>query len=122
MRILVTGSRDWADRALIRSALLGHVWITRALNPVLVHGGARGADTLAAQEFAELFGHRGTVEVHEADWDQYGRLAGPFRNRDMVALGADLCLAFPLGESRGTRNCMRLAEEAGIPVLNYGDE
>ena len=37
----------------------------------------------------------------------------------MVDLGADVCLAFPLGESRGTRDCMRRASEAGIPVIDY---
>lgn len=107
---------------MVRSALLGHVWIARSPNPVLVHGGARGADTIAAQEFVELFGLRGTVEVHEAEWVTYGRYAGPRRNAEMVALGADVCLAFPLGASHGTRGCMALAEAAGIPVLNYGDE
>jgi hypothetical protein len=35
----------------------------------------------------------------------------------MVSLGATLCIAFPLGASEGTRGCMRLAEAAGIPVL-----
>ena len=40
----------------------------------------------------------------------------------MVNAGADLCLAFPLGESRGTRDCVRRADAAGIPVLNYGDK
>lgn len=119
VRILVTGSREWTDRSLIRSVLLGY---TYSLDPVLVHGGARGADTIAAQEFAELFGERGTVETHEADWDRYGPSAGPVRNAAMVALGADVCLAFPLGESRGTRGCMALAEKAGIPVLDYGRE
>lgn len=118
-RILITGSRDWTDRALIRSVLLR---LTHLPDPVLVHGGARGADTIAAQEFVELFGERGRVEVHEADWFKYGQAAGPMRNAAMVKAGLDICLAFPLGESRGTRGCMALAEKAGIPVLNYGKE
>lgn len=122
MRILVTGSRDWTLRTVVRAALLGHAWIGRAVRPVLIHGGARGADTIAAEEFVELFGHRGSVEVFPADWERYGKAAGYRRNAEMVKAGADVCLAFPLGESRGTRMCMKLAEEAGIPVLNYGDE
>lgn len=57
------------------------------------------------------------VQAYPADWDRYGRSAGHRRNAQMVADGADLCLAFPLGESRGTRGCMRLASQAGIRVL-----
>lgn len=81
-----------------------------------MHGGARGADTLASVE-AKQWGFN--VEVHPADWRSHGKAAGHRRNAEMVKLGADVCLAFPLGESRGTRGCMRLAEAAGIPVKVY---
>lgn len=83
-----------------------------------------------------------TIETHPADWDNCaadckpghrvrkkpgdtlhpGKCddfcpdAGPRRNAYMVSLGADICLAFPLPGSRGTRNCMRLARQAGIDV------
>lgn len=79
----------------------------------LVHGGARGADTLAAA----IWSQSGLpVEAHPADWNSFGGDAGTLRNERMVQLGADLCLAFPLGQSTGTRGCMDLAEKAGIPV------
>lgn len=84
----------------------------------MVHGGARGADALA-DEIARHWGW--TPEAHPADWDCFGRSAGHRRNTEMVALGADVCLAFPLGESRGTRGCMRLAAIAGIFVANFGE-
>lgn len=54
-------------------------------------------------------------------WTKYGRAAGPIRNKEMVRLGADLCLAFPdhpKGQgSRGTWGCIDLAHQAGIPIL-----
>ena len=53
---------------------------------------------------------------HPADWDKHGKAAGMIRNREMVALGADICLAFPIGRSPGTRACIREAQRAGIPV------
>lgn len=49
---------------------------------VLIHGAASGADTVA-KEWAE---DRAVMDdPHPADWDRYGKRAGPIRNADMVA-------------------------------------
>lgn len=120
LRILVTGSRNWTDRAAIRRALaVALATYTTIGNPVLVHGGAAGADTIAEEEWRKLTAGFGDcpVERHPADWEAHGRAAGPRRNAEMVALGATVCLAFPLGMSRGTLGCVALARRAGIPVV-----
>lgn len=127
-RILVTGSRYWRDTEAIRIAL-AEVWHPDA---VLVNGYAKGADTLA---YSCWRGWGGQTEAYPADWHGPCRAecqpghrrpssaarsicpaAGNYRNQRMVDLGADLCLAFPLPDSRGTRDCIRRAEAAGIPV------
>ncbi len=77
---------------------------------VLVHGGATGADDLAAQ-WAERFGIE--AEAHPAQWS-IGRKAGPLRNAKMARLGAALCVAFPGND--GTADMIRKAKAAGIPV------
>lgn len=133
VRILITGSRDWSDDAAIGHALsaaagdFGEHLVCHdpefglSLNwdgITVVHGAARGADTLAAR-IAKAWGMR--VEAHHADWKTHGRAAGHRRNAQMVQRGAAVCLAFPLGVSRGTRGCMELAEKAGIPVRVFGD-
>lgn len=110
LRIIVTGGRDYADRDRVRSALtpgtpVGHQTAT------IVHGGARGADRLAAEEGAKL-GYE--IEEHPADWDRWGKRAGWLRNEEMACLGADLCIAFPGG--RGTASMLRCAAAHGIPV------
>ena len=115
-RILVTGSRDWTDAETIRRALSeAWHWLGRPRDAVLVQGECHlgGADKIAADTW-RAWGY--PVEGYPAERDANGRVLGPERNAHMVALGADLCLAFPLPSSRGTRNCMRLAREAGIPV------
>lgn len=128
-RILVTGSRHWRDREAVASGLLGALSVLyhpQELHPMvfewpavtLVHGGARGLDSIA-ESLAKSWGM--TVEEHKAEWHHYGRRAGHVRNLRMVNEGADVCAAFPLGESVGTRDAMRLAAAAGIPVLNLGD-
>lgn len=129
VRLLVTGSRLWSDKRAIAGALSWAVGCFPDLlapgehglellrgRVTVVHGGARGADALAGR-IAAAWGMR--VEVHPADWDRWGRSAGHRRNAEMVALGADLCLAFPIGASRGTRGCMELARKAGIRTYNW---
>jgi hypothetical protein len=112
MRILVTGSRDWADEQAIQAAL------TRAWQEfpgaVLVHGACpTGADAIADRLW------NWDIEPHPADWQRYGKAAGFIRNAEMVAAGAELCLAFIRNESRGATHCADLAEKAGIPVRRY---
>ena len=116
-RILITGSRYWANRAVIGAALA--LQFNLDDTAVLVSGACpTGADAIAEGIWEGL---GGIVERHPADWGAHGKAAGPIRNQKMVDLGADICLAVPLGESRGTRHCMKVAEAAGISVLNYGD-
>ena len=116
-RILITGSRDWTDVGTIRRALRSALAELPLLMepPVLVHGACHlgGADIIAR----DIWRSWGLPdEPHPAERDANGRVLGPERNARMVSLGAEVCLAFPLPGSRGTRNCMRLAREAGIPV------
>ena len=117
MRILITGSRDWADVVMMREVL---AWAARrgmaegGESVTLVHGGARGADGLAGR-LAEELGW--TVEVHPAEWSKLGKGAGMARNAKMVGLGADVVLAFPTKSSRGTWNAVKLARAEGLPTV-----
>ncbi len=87
-RILATGSRSWTDHATIRAAL-ADAWSPEA---VLVSGACpRGADALCEACWL-AWGDR--IERHPADWDHLSPHAGFVRNAQMVAAGADLCLAF----------------------------
>lgn len=121
-RILLTGSRDWADRAALRTALdkalCAHRW-----NLIVVHGGCgKGADALAAEwcrETADQGVREETHPVWPADWRRFGNGAGPMRNQGMVDAGADECFAFIVSGSRGASHCAARAEAAGIPVRKW---
>jgi hypothetical protein len=119
-RVLVTGSREWTDKAALY-AVLDEV-LAEHPSLVVVNGQCpRGADAMAVSwvmdrwTFAEAdVAH----EDHPADWVGYGKQAGFIRNAAMVALGADLCLAFYKqgAGNKGTDHCARQAEAAGIPT------
>jgi len=112
VRILVTGSRTWD--------LYGPVFIALSLfgpETVVVHGGAKGADSLA-EDAAKQLGFQ--TEVHFAQWDKHGRRAGILRNEEMLDTSPDLVLAFWDGASRGTRHCIDSARIRGIPVQVIG--
>ncbi|APC43114.1 hypothetical protein SEA_KERBEROS_66 [Mycobacterium phage Kerberos] len=122
-RVLITGSRVWKDRTTVWDALSDELHRS-PYGLVVVHGGARGADDIADRWAWGMRqeGFNVTPELHRADWEWHGKKAGVLRNIEMVRAGADVCLAFPLGRSVGTRHCMREAQKAGIPVINFGDK
>jgi hypothetical protein len=120
MRILITGERHWTCYELAE-AVLNRLVARYGPNLVIVHGGACGVDNsfnLACREA------RITVEPHLADWKGLGNVAGPDRNREMVQAGADLCIALhrTLASSKGTKDCIRQALAAGIPVYLIDSE
>lgn len=111
MRVLVCGSRAWEDGALILETLRRLEGVT-----VVIEGEAPGADTLARLA-AEQLGI--PVLPFPADWDRYGRGAGPLRNQQMLDEGRpDLVLAFTedLNSSRGTADMVAHARLAGVRV------
>jgi hypothetical protein len=114
MRILVTGSRDWTDGGVIATALSDAVNSDFFGSHLLIYGCARGADTIAF-EIADAWDWE--AEAHVANWEEYGRRAGPIRNSGMIEHGnPDICLAFPLPGSKGTWDMIRKANAAGIEV------
>lgn len=108
--VLVTGARDWTNQHLIRAAL---TWVWNP-NTLLLHGACRtGADALADECWTQW---GGTTKPVPADWDRYGRHAGPIRNRQLADHGADMALAFVHPRARGTWGCVRLLRNAAIPT------
>lgn len=114
MKILFTGSRCHPHASQLK----------RFLDPLFddnseVIVGDNSDTTLSIDLVVRAYCEENNVPytVHYADWDRYGRAAGPIRNKVMVDSKPDLVLAFPYGESRGTRHCIRVANEAGIPVI-----
>lgn len=113
MRILITGDREYNRKSVMRRALEQYDPAT----DVILHGGARGADSLGGIVAKEL---GFTVEPpYMADWQRYGRAAGVIRNREMLDTCPDLVIAFhdDLDNSKGTKDCITEARKRGIKVI-----
>lgn len=97
MRVIIAGSRsypgwiDGVDRAVKASGFE---------IAIVISGVARGADTAGGMW---AYANNIPVESYSADWDKYGRKAGPIRNQQM-ANEADALIALWDGKSRGTRD------------------
>jgi hypothetical protein len=114
--LLICGDRNWLD--------FDTVWCdVNDIRPdIVIVGGARGADDVGRRVAADLqIDH----EVYPAKWKQYGRSAGPIRNKVMLSRLEQLrqlpgytvrALAYhdKIEESKGTANMVALLEEAGI--------
>ena len=110
MRVLVCGDRHWTDAR--------KVWARMSTLPsdtTVVEGDCSGADRLGAACATRL---GIPVEAYPADWQRYGRAAGPVRNQQMLDTGIDLVLAFHsnLAASKGTADMVRRARLAGVMV------
>ena len=57
------------------------------------------------------------VKEYPAEWDRYGRAAGPIRNKQMIdyIYPGGVLVVFPGGS--GTRNVTKLAEKDAIRVI-----
>ena len=112
MIVIVTGGRYYNNKAKVYEEL-------DKLNPTLiVQGGASGADALAKQYAIEK---NIAVNTEKADWEKYGKAAGPLRNELMCMKNRNATLlAFPGGA--GTASCIRYGKEWCKQVIEVDDD
>lgn len=120
MRLLVCGSRTFNDRDFVWS-VLDRLLRDEGNIEIVINGGAQGADSLGFQW--ALVNHLPALTV-PANWEEYGKAAGPIRNEAMlVNYEPDLVVAFtdkPLEQSRGTAHMVRISRAKGVNVVLEG--
>jgi predicted Rossmann fold nucleotide-binding protein DprA/Smf involved in DNA uptake len=108
MKFAVVGDRKFTDYKLMREELAKIDGITE-----IVSGGAPGADTLAEEWSKEYLGK--DAKVFPAEWNKWGKRAGPIRNR-LIWEYADQGIAFLAPWSKGTKNSIEWAEFFGKKI------
>lgn len=111
MKVIVCGGRDYDDRLHLEETL--DLFHERFPIAELIHGAARGADTMAGN-WAKSRNIPKITGV-PANWDVDGKSAGYLRNVRMAEMGPDLVIAFSGG--RGTMMMIGIALKMGIDVL-----
>lgn len=110
MKTIIAGCRNITDPAALEAALGDSGW--KADITEVVCGMARGADMLGF-DWANQYGI--PVAKFPADWERYGKKAGPTRNRQMGDY-ADALIAIWDGSSPGTMHMISYMRHLGKPV------
>lgn len=115
---LFCGDRDYGDPYIVDVLLNGLAIINRVHHerPIIVHGDAPGLDSIARDKAGTL---NMSVHGYPAEWDVYGKEAGPLRNQKMLnEEDVNIVFAFHdnLKASRGTKDMINRALTAGIPT------
>ena len=79
---------------------------------IFVSGGCTGADRLG-ERYAIRHGYR--LECYPAEWNRFGKSAGPIRNHQMADI-SDYVICFWDGKSPGTKSMIEIAEKFGKTI------
>jgi hypothetical protein len=107
MKTIIAGGRDFTDYTLLQKEA------NRLDIDIVVCGMAKGADSLGLKYAQE---YKIGLKKFPADWDQYGKRAGPIRNCQMGDY-ADNLLAFWDGKSSGTAHMINYMRKLNKPVI-----
>ncbi len=112
MRVIIAGSRDYHDYDTLLEAIEESSFTISEV----ISGMASGVDQLAIRYARE---HNLYLHEYYADWKNYGKAAGPIRNR-LMAENADALIALHAHNSPGTKNMIQIAK--GKRLLVYVKE
>ena len=119
MNIAIVGGRDFSDYTLLKERLSRYISIYGVPENIVL-GGAKGADTLAAQFATEM---DIPLLVFKPDYQKYGRGATLVRNTQIIE-NADVVFAFWDGKSKGTKDSITKAKklQKELYIISYGEK
>lgn len=120
IKLIIAGGRDFTDYNLLQIETQRFL-VEQNFNPkevTIISGKARGADSMG-----EIFATKYHFPILEfpADWNQFGKRAGPIRNEEMAKVATHL-IAFWNGKSSGTKSMIGLGEKYKLisKIVQYG--
>lgn len=113
MKLAIVGSRNYKNFEFVELKI--NEFMSDNIVTDIVSGGATGVDNLA-EEYAKKYDI--PIIIFEADWKKHGKSAGPIRNK-LIVREADVIMAFPTDDSKGTMNTINLAKKENKKVIIY---
>ena len=112
-RVVISGSRNYNNYDEARGYIDFCISeIRKKFTLIFVSGGCRGADKLGERYAAEK-GFQ--FQEYPADWEKYGKSAGPKRNIQMAEVG-DYFICFPARDSMGTKLMIEYVTKLRKPI------
>lgn len=115
-KVLISGSRDGCHMNIIKFMINYILEYYPNRNYILIHGHAKGVDTLV-KDYCEALNWK--CISFEPDWKNLGKKAGPMRNQDMINTNPDFGLFIPSLTSKGTIDCYQRFIKLNKPGLHY---
>lgn len=107
-RVVVAGCRDYNNYEQAREFIEICICKTKKENDIVfLSGDCHGADALGIR-YAKESGFK--TEHYPAQWQKYGKSAGPKRN-EIMAQRCDFVICFWDGKSKGTKSMIDLAQK-----------
>ena len=113
LRVVIAGCRDYNNYAEAKAFLDLCLCNLRKENDLVILSGAAAGADLLGERYAAENGY--AVERYPADWNRYGKSAGPRRNKQM-AQASDYVICFWDGASRGTKSMIDYAQQYDKPI------
>jgi len=113
MKVIVAGSRDFNDYVTAKAFIDNCLSEYATSDFVFISGECRGADRIG-ERYAKENGFR--IERFPAEWNKFGRAAGPIRNKRM-AEACDILICFWDGESRGTASVIDFCKKKNKKIF-----
>ncbi len=112
-RIVIAGCRDYNNYSEAKDFIDSCLTNIRTQHTlIIVSGGCSGADMLG-EKYANENGFK--IERHNANWSEFGRSAGPIRNKKMATI-SDYVICFWDGKSKGTKSMIEFAKQLEKPI------
>ena len=110
IKIIIAGVRNFSD--FNKLCQVCDEFLKDQNKVEIVSGAYKGANLLGEIYAAE---RNYPIKQFPADWKRYGKSGGYKRNVEM-AIYADVLIAFWDGKSKGTKNMIDLATQAGLKI------
>lgn len=124
-RVIIAGCRDFKDYPRLEMEIDFMLQNLNTIDTEIVSGkqctkikhGLGKHEKYGADYLGEVYARAKGINIipFEADWNRFGKSAGPVRNREMAEYATHL-IAFPSKKSTGTRNMISSANEMGLKV------